>query len=87
MAWRMVKQPDGMYARFADPVDHFTHFNMTLAEALRYCQDELGLAEGMRKVVNADSELGRWADSLDTIELIHGTAERIKTEKEILSNG
>ena len=81
MAWRIVKQPNGMYARFADPVDHFTHYNMTLSEALRFCQDELGLAEGMRKVLNADNEPSRWADSLETIELIHGISERIKTEE------
>jgi hypothetical protein len=81
MAWRIVKQPDGLYARFADPVDHFTHYNMTLAEALRYCQDEIGLAEGMRKVQRADDEPSRWADCLETIEIVHGMEERLKTER------
>jgi hypothetical protein len=34
MAWRIVKQPNGLYARFSDIVDNFTHYNMDRNEAI-----------------------------------------------------
>jgi hypothetical protein len=35
MAWRIVKQPNGLYARWSDIVDMFTDMNMTRAQALK----------------------------------------------------
>lgn len=29
MAWRIVKQPNGLFASFSDIVDHFTYTDMT----------------------------------------------------------
>jgi hypothetical protein len=82
MAWRIVKQPDGLYARFADPVDHFTAYNMTRDEALQECI-EVGCstAEAEVKLEGADEDItmsggkGRWADSVETIRVIHGEGE------------
>lgn len=85
MAWRIVRQPNGKYARFADPVDNFTHFDMTHEEAVEYCQDEIGLKAGETKVLRADEEPNRWKDSLETIEAIHGIEERVKVETLILA--
>ncbi len=78
MGWRIVKQPDGLYARFADPVDNFTHYNMTREEAVELCREYLGRVESEEKVANADKDInwdgtvGRWQDSLRTIRVIHG---------------
>jgi len=85
MAWRIVKQPNGKYARFSDPVDNFTHYAMTREEAVQYCQDEIGLKAGETKVLRADEEPGRWQDSLETIEAIHGVEERVKVATLILA--
>ena len=80
MAWRIVKQPNGKYARFADPVDNFTHYNMTREEAVKYCQDEMGLVEGEEKVHRADENPGRFNEELGTVQAIHGIEERRKIE-------
>jgi hypothetical protein len=38
MAWRIVKQPDGLYSRFSEVVDDFTHRDMTKLEAYELCR-------------------------------------------------
>lgn len=43
MAWRIVRQPNGKLARFADPVDDFTHMNMDILEAYELCRRYLGV--------------------------------------------
>jgi hypothetical protein len=83
MAWRIVKQPNGLYARFADPVDHFTHYNMNREEAIRTCIEEYdcSTAEAESKLGRADEDVnwdgtkGRWKESLETIRMIHGQTE------------
>ena len=78
-------QPSGQYARWADSVDHFTHYGMTRKEALKVCQEEydLGPHAAKEKVTRAELEPGRYADCLYTIGLIHGKAEQERTEREI----
>lgn len=90
MGWRIVCQPNGLYARFSDIVDHFTHWNMTNEEALELCQDHMSSAEAERKVKAARDELDRrgkpqkagfrWGEALQTIENIHGHEERREAE-------
>ena len=82
MAWRIVKQPNGLYARFADPVDHFTAYNMTRDEALLECRDHgCSSGEAGGKLERAEEDrtmnggIGRWAECLETIKVIHGEAE------------
>lgn len=82
MAWRIVKQPNGLYARFADPVDHFTAYNMTEEEAYLECMDHgCSTLEAESKMINADLDRtmdggkGRWEESLNTIRIIHGEEE------------
>ena len=82
MAWRIVKQPDGRYARFSDVVDNFTHLNMTREEALVVCREHADALWAGEKVRNADSDtledgacgggLDRWRDSMQTVLDIHG---------------
>lgn len=92
MGWRFVKQPNGKLARFSDIVDHFTHYNMTVGEAIDYClregmnghQAQIKVQAGVddhkpwTTVPGEGNE--RWLDSLDTIEVIHGKKERSEVE-------
>lgn len=95
MAWRIVKQPNGLYARFSSIVDDFTHMNMTRQEALELCWEVFGsrhAREGTRpttkpspKVDRADSNPGRWESDIDLIRIIHGdriAEERITMDRE-----
>lgn len=72
MAWRIVKQPDGLYARFSEVVNHFTHSDMTRDEALLVCV-EYGLrySESQSKVQRADDEPNRYNEAVQIIKDIH----------------
>lgn len=84
MAWRIVKQPNGLLARFSDIVDDFTHINMTEAEALEVCREYLGIVEAQKKVLAGVQDwkpwtnsifgdgLSRWNDSIARIKNVHG---------------
>lgn len=63
---RLVKQPNGLYARFSTVVDDFTHMNLTREEALDSV-DGYGF-----KVYAADVEPERWIEALDNIRDVHG---------------
>jgi hypothetical protein len=83
MAWRIVKQPNGLYARFSDVVSYFTDLDMTRAEALQLCV-AAGCVDPRAKLEAADNEidrqgsanapLWRWRESLKIIENVHGAA-------------
>ena len=64
MAWRIVKQPNGKYARFSEVVDDFTHGDMTREEALELCREYMGRQDAERKVKNADDERDPWTERL-----------------------
>ena len=84
MAWRIVKQPNGLLARFSDIVDDFTHMNMTEAEAFEVCREYLGVEEAKRKVLAGVQDwkpwtnsvfgdgLSRWNDCIASIKNVHG---------------
>ncbi len=84
MAWRIVKQPNGLLARFSDIVDDFTHIDMTENEALEVCREYCGIEDAKRKVLAGvqdwkpwtmgvlGSGLDRWNDSIEKIESVHG---------------
>lgn len=72
MAWRIVVQPDGKYARFSEVVDDFTHIDMTREEAVRLCRWEIGHEEGSKKVARADADPGRYAEAARIIAAVHG---------------
>lgn len=78
MAWRIVKQPDGKYARFSEVVDDFTHDGMTRTQVYKLCRVSLGEGDSAQKIDNADKELIRWAEAICIICDIHGkdVAER-----------
>lgn len=72
MPARIVKQPNGRYARFSTVVDNFTHYNMTREEALD-AADGYGF-----KVSLADMHPGRFTEALDDIRIVHGQGEANK---------
>lgn len=77
MGWRLVQQPNGMFARFSDIVDNFTHYDLTEVEAYTVCRDEFDMLEGpsAEKIEAAKRESGRFEDSLRTIAIVHGQDE------------
>lgn len=93
MGWRIVKQPNGMFARFSDVVDDFTHMNLTRSEAAQVCQQKgCGEAEAEEKVKRGEADdaggwieddgkpLLRWRDALETIRAIHSEEHAEATE-------
>lgn len=78
MAWRIVKQPNGLYARWSDVVDDFTHTGFNRASIVDVCRGHAGIgkAEAEEKVDNADrEELIRWPECLSTLRAL-GKADR-----------
>lgn len=78
MAWRIVQQPNGLYARFSDVVDNFTDCNMTIEEATELCIGEYRMSpdEAKRKVLRAvEAGLSRWYEALKQVSAVHGKAE------------
>lgn len=77
MAWRIVIQPNGLYARFSDVVEDFTCYDLTREEAIEVCKEcpGVGALEAEEKVKRGE-EAGRarYEDEIETIKLIHGPA-------------
>jgi hypothetical protein len=73
MAWRIVKQPNGKYARFSDVVDDFTDYDADREEAVALCIGKgLSPEDAEAKVQRADDNPQRFAEELETIVAIHG---------------
>jgi hypothetical protein len=74
MAWRIVKQPNGLYARFSDVVDDFTDYDMSLSEAKTLCMMDFDMsdADASEKVWSADVNKDRFDESIATISSVHG---------------
>lgn len=73
MGTRIVTQPNGLFARFSEMVDHFTHTNMTHAEAVQCCVDEgCSTLEANAKVARGASNPGRWEEAVSIIKAAHG---------------
>jgi hypothetical protein len=89
MAHRIVKTPNGKYAAFSDPVDHFVAYDMTREEAVKYCVQAWGVEDGTAeyKVQAADNDTtwdggtGRYEEAMSTIREIHGAEEEEKYRK------
>lgn len=93
MAWRIVKQPNGLFASFSDIVDHFTYTDMTQEQALQVCRASMSEQEAQRKVLAAVEDhkpftvgvkgtgTSRWEDALETIEHVHGKKAMLKIKK------
>jgi hypothetical protein len=60
MAWRIVKQPNGLFARWSDVVDDFTDYDMTEAEARAVCCDKGGVVLVDEKLRRAKADEDPW---------------------------
>lgn len=83
MAWRIVIQPNGKYARFSDVVDNFTDYDMTRDEAFELCRDAAGIDTANYKLTQAEKHAGRFDREIGTIREIHGDAEAENVRKEL----
>lgn len=96
MGWRIVKQPNGLLARFSEVVDDFTHYDMTEDEAIECCREWLGRDEAEEKVAKGlrdepcppfviasgkDDGLDRYRDAVATIRLVHGDEQADEAER------
>ena len=54
MAWRIVVQPNGKYAKFSDVVDNFTDYDMTKDEVFELCRDAAGVDTARYKIEQAE---------------------------------
>lgn len=76
MAWRIVRQPDGLYARFSEVVDDFTDVGMTRDEAYELCRESLGISGSESKIQMADDNPGRYKECLEIIQSVHAESPR-----------
>ena len=90
MAWRVVKQPNGLFAIFSEVVDNFLVFGMTEQEAVSYCIEKCGSVGGKFKfqagvddlsyTLQKGSGVDRWLDCLYIIGNLHGEEEEVAAE-------
>lgn len=79
MAWRFVKQPNGLLARFSEVVDDFTDYDMTEAEATAYAW-ELGcgpyseekVRNGIENKAVFGDDANRFEEAIGIVLAVHG---------------
>jgi hypothetical protein len=88
MAWRIVKQPNGLLARFSETVDNFTHINMTPEEALDLCMEVMDEDKAKDKVQRGIENNHRWNEAIGIIRRVHkeDEIEKINTMIELSPN-
>lgn len=83
MANRAVLQPNGLYARFSDVVDNFTHINCSREELIGVYTEMIGRGEAEVKLDRADAAgPARFQDCIQRICSVHGKelAEKVRCE-------
>ena len=81
MGWRIVQQPNGLYARFSEVVDDFTDYDMTPAEAEECCLEYVGRREAKATVQRGiDAGPARFTQAINTIRTVHG--EHLANERQ-----
>ena len=83
MAWRLVVQPNGLYARYSDVVDDFTDYDMTRDEAFTLCRDAGGVDVANYKLGTADAAADRFRESISLIRAVHGAATAMERRAEL----
>lgn len=64
MAWLIVKQPNGLLARFSAVNDTFTSIDMTEQEALDLCCKFMSFNEAKLKVLGGVEDWKPWLDKV-----------------------
>lgn len=95
MAWRFVRQPNGLLARWSDVVESFTHANLTPEQALDVALDDVGRRDAAEKIAAGleDHEpwtigkkgdgLSRWRECLSQLTLNRNLEEARKIVREM----
>ena len=83
MGVRAVVQPNGLFARFSEVVDHFTDINMTEPEAMDVFRNECGSRETANKIDRAKENPGRYKECIRIIKRVHGKEEVEQFEREL----
>lgn len=82
MGVRAVVQPNGLFARFSEVVDHFTDINMTEQDATELFRNECGSREASGKIDRAKKSPGRYKECIRIIERVYGKEEAEQFERE-----
>ena len=86
MAWRVVKQPNGLYAIFSEVVDDFTVYDMTREQAVQECYQKMvrGMdVEAEAKVARAEAAPQRFEQEIATVRAIHGEKEALERRRQL----
>lgn len=83
MGNRAIKQPNGLYARFSEIVDDFTHANCSRKELWSFYRDEGGVACANGKLQRADENANRFEEAIDIVQSIHGPKLADERRKEL----
>lgn len=91
MKWRIIKQPNGKYARFSFLSNNFTHMNMSKAKVKTICNYYTDIKTVMSLIKAADSPVYNysyysWDSCINTMSISHG-AKEIKKIKKIDKKG
>lgn len=83
MGNRAIKQPNGLYARFSEIIDDFTHANCSREELWVFYRDEGGVECANGKLQRADENANRFDEAIDVIKSIHGKELAEERRKEL----
>lgn len=83
MGNRAVKQPNGLYARFSEVVDDFTHANFSREELGSLYRDEGGVEFANSKLQRAENAVHRFDEAIGIIKCVHGKELAEQRRKEL----
>lgn len=86
MGWRLIKQPNGLYARFSDVEDDFTQYNMSQEEVLQIGAEFWDVSQALlrEKIGTANDDPQGFNEAIDVIRRVHGK-DRAEEKLERLS--
>jgi|SRR5580765_843205 len=87
MGWRIIKQPNDLFARFSEIVDDFTDLDMTAQDVIELCKAEYGLSSdaSQGKLQRAIDNPQRWFEALEIIKDVHGEDKANERKQGIIS--
>jgi hypothetical protein len=91
MAWRIVRQPNGLYARFSDIVSTFTHMGLARTAAVELCmkesfdEDDFDEEAAQKKVRSADNDLILRVEGVDVVHEVNDGLNRWRECLELIA--
>lgn len=83
MCWRIVQQPDGLYARFSDVVQNFTHLGLSAMEVALLCRNSHKIPSDLiPPILDNAADPRLWDEALTLISEQHGREEVIEILRE-----